>query len=182
MRKVYNWIANNIDIITILALLFLAFIGITSCSRKTVGVIQKTEVRYIDSTIYHIDTTYVQLPNEKVTDVVIWLDTLRLETEFANSVAYVDTATHTLKGSLENKNKQVPIETKWKERVVYKDSLIYIDRPQPYEVIKYKTPVWARWYLGLTLLGVLLFLLIKTKKYWILFLKKFLVFLLKLFK
>lgn len=157
-----------------LVFLFIAFLGITSCSRKTQDTIQKTEVRYIDSTIWHTDTTFITISRERVVDVVNWLDTLRLETEFANSVAYVDTATHTLKGSLENKNKQVPIEIKWKEKIVNKDSLVYVKEPYEVKVVEYKTPNWMKWYLSLTLLGALIIILIKTRTKWLQILLKIL--------
>lgn len=173
MRKVYNWIANNIDIIAILALLFLAFLGITSCSRKTVGVIQKTEVRYIDSTIYHIDTTYVQLPNEKVTDVVYMWDTLYLETSVANATAYIDSKTKTLKGTLNNKD-SVKTVIEYQDRYVYKDSLVYVKEPYEVKVVEYKAPKWMKWYLALTLLGALIIILIKTRTKWLQILLKIL--------
>ncbi len=99
---------------------------VASCgvSRKGTSTSDVVVYHYVDSVMFHDSTIFVEVPMEVIKEVVPPYDTLKMETSLASSVSYVDTLTHTLKGSLENKTS--PIETKimWKEKVVYKDSII----------------------------------------------------------
>ena len=64
----------------------------------------------------------------------------------AEAVAYLDSATTTLKGSLKNKKTylQQP-QIVYKERISYRDSVRFVKEPYPVEKIKKVAPVWA-WY------------------------------------
>lgn len=65
------------------------------------------------------------------------MDTLKLETSYAKAEAYLDTANTVLRGTIENKS-DVPVKTqiKWKEKIVYKDSIRIVEKEVPVEVIK----------------------------------------------
>lgn len=108
-----------------------------------------------DSTVTVFRDSVLFIPVERVVDVVLPYDTLKMETSLASSTAYVDTATHTLKGTLENKK---GAEFKYKERNVYKEHRDTIYIKEPFEVIKEKnvTPRWAYWTLTFTLLVLVL--------------------------
>lgn len=101
-----------------------------------------------DSTaIHYVDSTVI-VPVERIKDVVPQYDTLTMETSMAKSVSYVDTLTHTLKGTLENK-KGVEYKYIFKDRIEYKDSIITKEVPVPVEVEKtvykhywYETMLW----------------------------------------
>ena len=101
-----------------------------------------------DSTaIHYVDSTII-VPVERIKDVVPQYDTLTMETSMAKSVSYVDTLTHTLKGTLENK-KGVEYKYIFKDRIEYKDSIITKEVPVPVEVEKtvykhywYETMLW----------------------------------------
>lgn len=95
-----------------------------------------------DSTVTVFRDSVLFIPVERVVDVVLPYDTLKMETSLASSTAYVDTATHTLKGTLENKK---GVEFKYKERNVYKEHRDTIYIKEPFEVIKEKkvVPKWC---------------------------------------
>ena len=72
------------------------------------------------------------------------LDTLRLETKYSEFEAHLDTLSNKLSGSARNKEKSLNIPMSVKEKVLYKDSLVYKEIPTPYEVEK---PVkFVPWY------------------------------------
>ena len=147
------------------AVLFLIMLG--GCGTiKKVEVEHRIETHYVDSTIYHLDTIKVEVPREVYGDYAGLLDTLRLETSVASSWAAVDTTNMVLKGELKNKDVALEKEIHWKERIVYRDSLVYQEIPVPVEVIKEVTPRWAWFSLGVSIffiLGFILFFLIKLK-------------------
>lgn len=151
-------------IIVILAVLFTAF----SCSTiRYVPV--STDVneitRYIDS--LRIKDSTVVIPVERIVDIVPSYDTLTMETTLSISKSYVDTLTHSLKGSLENK-KGVEYKYVYRDRIVEKTDTVNVYKEIPVEVPKvvYKTPKWAWWTLVLfilfiALVGLKLYLKIK---------------------
>lgn len=118
-----------------------------------------------DSTaIHYVDSTVI-VPVERIKDVVPQYDTLTMETSMAKSVSYVDTLTHTLKGTLENK-KGVEYKYIFKDRIEYKDSIITKEVPVPVEVEKtvykhywYETMLWL-----LASVGVIIIVLQQVKR------------------
>ena len=72
------------------------------CSTTT-QIPVETIINYKDSTLIHIVDSIRYIPKERIVDVVPVYDSLTLETNMAKAKAWVDTTTHTLKGSLENK-------------------------------------------------------------------------------
>ena len=126
----------------------------------------KSPKNLTDTTIVHIkDSTVinykdslitVEIPVEKVVNVVAYPDTLNLETSIAKATAYVDTATNTLKGTLENKPDGTLTKTVYlpsKERIVYRDSIRDREIPVEVKVVKYKVPNITKW-LIVILLGL----------------------------
>ena len=148
-------------LILFILLLFVA----CSCSTTRYIPVEKNEtVNIRDSVVLRdsVITTYIN--KERIIDVVPVYDTLRLETEYARSVSFVDTVSHSLKGELTQKD-TVPVKTKilYKDRVVYKDRAV--EKSVPVEVVKEKEviPKWAWYSLGCNLL-ILLYLLLKFKR------------------
>lgn len=138
-------------------ILIVALLGLTlSCSltRKVVQVEHRVETHYVDSTRWHDSTIYTTLPVERYRDYASMLDTLKLETSLAAATAYLDTTNKTINGSIENKKDPIKTVIKWKERVVYKDSLVTKEVPVEVtkEVTKYPKSYW--WFLGLSLLAI----------------------------
>lgn len=115
----------------------------------------QTVVHYVDSIAWHDSTVVTYLTKERYIDIVNPLDTLNLETTYAKAQAYLDTASITLKGTIENKD-TVPVVTKikWKEKIVYRDSIEI--KEIPYEVVRTvevkKFPVTYWIFLGFTIL------------------------------
>lgn len=159
MRKkifeLYCWLCEYIDVAFFAALVIFAVLCSFSCSRHTQENIERVEVRYIDSTIFHFDTINIDLPVERVVNIVPVYDTLRLETSLARAIAFVDTNANVLRGEIENTKDKLPVEVRTKERIIYKDSIRTVEKPVRVDVVKYRTPKGAI----LTIFGLVLSLL-----------------------
>lgn len=145
------------------------FTGITSCgiTKPRYIDIEKVVYTYRDSTIFNVKDSIVLIPVEKIVDIVPSYDTLKLETSLAKSKAYVDTLTHSLKGSIENKDKaQFQYKIVEVERLVeVRDTLIKTETKEvPVEVIKYKRDKlfwWLLSYAGITISMLIIYILKK---------------------
>ena len=107
-------------------------------------IIVKDSTRIIDSIIY------VKIPQEKVMDIIKQIDTSKLETSLAKSIAYVDTNSLMIIHSLENKDTVISERLVYQDRFIEKEKIVYRDtietREIPVEVIvektKYPTSYW----------------------------------------
>ena len=111
----------------------LTFIGCSTTRYVPVKETEKEVVNYKDS--IRIRDSIVVTPIERIVDVVPTYDTLRLETTQARAKAYVDTALHLLRGSIENKDKS-KTEVREVVKFVERTDTVYIEKPVPYEVEK----------------------------------------------
>ena len=112
------------------------------------------EVHVKDTTVLHDTTIQYQIEKEYVRDYTGLLDELVLETEYAIAKAHVDTAAEKLTGSIENKDKALNIPTQYKERLVYRDTVITKEVPVPVEVEK-KVPFVPFFWKFLSVIGIL---------------------------
>lgn len=134
---------------------------ITSCATiKPVPVETIIQYEMRDSLILR-DSTVI-IPRERIVDVVPAYDSLRLETSMAFARAWVDTTTHTLKGSIENKE-GVQYKYIFKDKIQYRDSLVYKEIPVEVEKIvkthyPYEKWLWVWSILSLALIGLFIYL------------------------
>lgn len=142
-----------VSVALLAAILIFMFDG---CKTQHTVIKEETVTRYIDSTIWHTDTTYYQLPVEVYSDYTSLLDTLRLENTYSYTWSAVDTNKMILVGELRTKDVKIPVQYMWKDRIIYQDSIVENTKevPVPVEVIKTKTPKWAWWTLFLCLLFI----------------------------
>lgn len=148
--------ASKHTIIALLVFLLAAACGTTHhlpSENTHTTVVVKDSIRWKDSTVL------VPIPVERYVDVVRQYDTLKLESTLARSVSYVDTLTHTLKGTLTHKPESVKTIIKYKDRIVteYRDSISIKEVPVEVEVIKTKVPSWCWWLLVFNVLVLLVF-------------------------
>ena len=129
IRKTYMKHFN----ILLFIILLLSFIGCSTTRYVPVKETEKEVVNFKDS--IQIRDSIVVIPVERIVDVVPTYDTLKLETTQAKAKAYVDTALHLLRGSIENKDKS-KTEVREVVRFVERTDTIYIEKPVPYEVEK----------------------------------------------
>ena len=147
------------DFFKILIIISLFTLSIIGCgSLKQVPINNNTEIIYRDSLILrdstrYIDSViYVQIPREKVMEIISQIDTSYLETTVAKSVAYVDTNLLMIVHSLENRDTVLQEKIVYKDRyitetkTVYKDSIQIKEIPVEVEVEKIKYPK-TYWYL-----------------------------------
>ena len=136
-----------------------------SCSPKIIytPVKDSISVERRDSVIYRVDTLRIPVPVETVKEVVP-MDTLKMETSVAEAKVWADTSTKTLKGELKNKKTELTAtQVVYKEKTVYRDSLITKEIPVPVEVekeVKYVPwPVKILAYLGGISLVIIIFVI-----------------------
>lgn len=132
---------------TIKNLLILGILGglLLSCGQvRYVPVETVKEIHIRDSVWLRPDTVKVDVPFEVYRDVVPEMDTLVLETSVARAVAWADTSTRALKGSIENKHASLVKPIEIPERIQYRDSLVYKEVPVP--VVKEKVVKVVPWF------------------------------------
>lgn len=145
-------------------LIFFAWLsGLLMVSCGAPKYITVKEKEYIkDTVLIKADTVKVDIPVEVKVNVVPELDTLKMETSVAESTAYLDTLTQTLKGTLKNKKTKLQKEIQVVEKTKYVEHKVEV--PVPYEVVKTKTPLWAWIMLSINvglIVGFLLILFLK---------------------
>lgn len=140
-------------------LIFLVWLLFFSCSTPKYITVKETEV-IKDTVKIKADTVRVEIPKEVVINVVPELDTLKLETSIAESTAYLDTLTNTLKGTLKNKKTELRKEIQTVEKIKFVEHKVEV--PVEVEVVKTKTPRWA-WVMLLINITVLVSFLIRWK-------------------
>lgn len=114
----------------------------------------KARIEYRDTTIVRLDTVKIPLPKEIISEVS-FSDTSHLETSLAVSDAWID-STKRLRHTLANKD-SLKTQVLYKERIVYRDSIITKEVPVIEQKVLYKTPKWVYWSLGLNVLILVLF-------------------------
>lgn len=128
--------------------IFVLAMTVLGCGVSKNTTTPETHVQYTykDSTVVKDSLRYVDLPVERIVDMVAVYDTLELETSLAKAMAYVDTNTHTLRGNIENKGR-AKVNVEYRERIIYRDSIYTKEVPVPYEVtvekVKYPPIFWA---------------------------------------
>lgn len=144
-------------------LILFAWVVILACSCGTPKYITVKEKEYIkDTVLIKADTVKVDIPVEVKVNVVPELDTLKMETSVAESTAYLDTLTNTLKGQIKNKKTELKKKIQVVEKTKYVEHKVEV--PVPYEVVKTKTPLWAWIMLSINvglIVGFLLILFLK---------------------
>lgn len=134
-------------------LLVLANLFLINCSTvKYVPTETKTVYNYVDSV--RIRDSIVIIPIERYVDIVPQYDTLKLATSLAESISYVDTTLHLLRGSIENK-KGITEHTVYKEKIVTQIDSVYVEKPVEVVVEKTKAPSILWYSLGLNLLFII---------------------------
>lgn len=159
-----EYIMKTVHIITFLISLLL----IISCSITKPLLTDNTTVNVRDSIIIHQVDSIVYHPKERIVDIVPVYDTLKMSTSIADAKAYVDTTTHTLKGSLKNKQ-GTTTKIKYVDRVQYRDSIQIKEVPYPVEVtkevIKYKHYWYDKLCYPFAIIGLIYIILIIIKLY-----------------
>lgn len=153
MSKILRHIFHITTILTI-------SLFVVSCALfKEVPV--KDQINIRDSIVVHQVDSVVYIPKEVIKDIVPVYDTLKMSTSMAEAEAYVDTTTHTLKGSLNNKQ-GTTTKIKYVDRIQYRDSIQIKEVPIPVKVEKevkihpwYERILWVMSAIGLIFIVLL---------------------------
>ena len=144
--------------------LSLAFGGCTVTKYIPVETIKEVHVK--DSVFVKDTVVRVELEKARISDFVGLTDTLYLSDAYSRATAFVDTTRAILRGTIETTKPYVEKPVQIKEKITYRDSIVYQDRPVPYEVTKEVRyiPWWAKtlsWIGGLTLIAGIIYILLK---------------------
>lgn len=161
----YWWWGNSIwvsDLLSVLApwiIMGIIILCMNSCGTvKEIPVQTIEKIEYRDSLIFIHDTLVVEVPQEKVVEVLPDIDTSYLKTTIAESIAYIDTTKMQLHHTLEQKG---TVEVKYDTiiKVEYVDKIIEKEVPiiQEIEVPRYDTFFWILF--GWTLFTILIIIL-----------------------
>ena len=124
-----------------------------------------TAVHLVDSIAWHDSTLYHHVYKEVYNDYADLLDTLKLSTTYSEFESYIDTTAKKLKGTAKNKDVDIPVQIKWKEKIVYRDSVRIVREPYPVEVEKivYRHTFWDKlcWLLSGILLLIAVWKVVK---------------------
>jgi hypothetical protein len=155
----------GIVLLSIVMLFYLNGCGAT----KHVVVNNNTEVQTRDSIIFRDSTRlvdsiiYVEIPREKVMEIISQIDTSYLETSIAESYAYVDTTSLMIVHSLANKDTVLQEKIVYKDRyittekIVYRDSIETKEIPVEVQIEKKVYPKTYWWLLGFFVIVVGIF-------------------------
>ena len=136
-------------------MIFTFFLMIGCCATKKVQytpIQGETIIEYRDSIVRVIDTIKVEVPREVIKEVMPIIDTSKLETYVAKSVAYVDRNKNKLVHTLENKKTQ--LETKIDTVVVVEYKTEYQNKEIPVEV-PVEVPYIPNWMWGVCIYAAL---------------------------
>ena len=121
------------------------------------SLVIRESTRWVDSIIY------VEIPREKVMEIISQIDTSYLQTSVAKSTAYIDTNSLMIIHSLENKDTVLSEKIIYKDRyitetkVVYRDSIVTKEIPVEVQVEKKIYPKTYWWLLGFFVIVVGIF-------------------------
>ena len=116
-------------------IIFTFFLMIGCCATKKVVEVPVKEIvkiEYKDSIIRVVDTIKVEVPREAIKEVMPIIDTSKLETSVAKSMAYVDRNKNKQVHTLENKKTQ--LEAKIDTIFVTQNVIEYKEKEVPVEV------------------------------------------------
>lgn len=123
-------------------LLIIFILLFTACKTiQYVPIKGDTQIEYRDTTI--IKDSIIYTPVEVIKEIVPDMDTLYMSTSLAESKSYIDKDNKVLRGEMKNK-KGITETIKWKEKIVYRDSIVKQEIPVEVikEVVKTKHPFY----------------------------------------
>lgn len=135
-----------------------------ACSPKIIQVpVETVKEVHIRDSVYFTDTLVrIELEKARLSDLVNISDTLVLQTDLARSVAFIDTTAGKLKGTIENIKPYAEKPISLKNKIEYRDTVIYSEIPVPVEVEK-EVIVVPWFYKTLSVIGLLALFLLALK-------------------
>lgn len=125
-------------------LLIIFSIILMGCAKTVYVPVQgETKIEIRDSLIRVVDTIRVEIPKERIVEVIPQLDTSRLETKLAISTAYLDTNKKTINHTLEHK--KGALKAKIDTVFITQTKTEYVEKPiiETVEIEKPYIPTWA---------------------------------------
>lgn len=108
-----------------------------SCgATHTIPIETTTEVHYIDSVRYEIRDSIRIIERNRWKDYGGLLDTVRIRGNHSEATAYMDTTRNIINAELEESPREEKTRIIYRDRWKTRDSLVFQDRPVPYEITK----------------------------------------------
>lgn len=141
-------------------------LAVGSCGQiKYVPVNTATQVEIKDSTVFHIKDSVRITERSRWKDYGGLLDTLKIRGNRSEMRAWTDTTNNILNGSLEEDPQEEKTRIVYKDRWKVRDSLVYVEKPIPVEVIKEVRTVPRFWTIS-GIFGIVCFVLLLTVIGW----------------
>ena len=117
--------------------------------KEYIPIENKTYIEYRDSIIQLKDTIYINLPIEKVVNVIPKIDTSILSTKLAVSTAYLDTNSMVIHHTLENRSE--PLKKALDTIIIFQTKTEYTEKPvivEKEKEVKYVPKIYkyAMWF------------------------------------
>ena len=152
-----------------LVVFVLVAVFFAACTKRIYVPVEHTEYVTVRDSVYFRDTLIrIELEKARLSDFCDVGDTLVLRTDLAQSWATLDTLAGKIVGGLENIKPYAVQNVPLKEKIVYRDSIVYKDVPVP--VVEEKIVKVVPWFwrvmsvIGIVALAYLAFRFIVFKK------------------
>lgn len=126
--------------------LILAFCALILGACSTVKYVPIENVKYVtvrDSVAVHDTLVDYKIEKEYVKEYS--KDTLRIETMYSKFEAYQDTLSGLLAGSARNKDEVIPIKVQWRDKIIARDSIVFVEVPVEVPVPEKYVPGIYKW-------------------------------------
>lgn len=118
-------------------LIIVLIVACASCGAiHTIPIETTTEVHYVDSVRYEIRDSIRIIERSRWKDYGGLLDTVRVTGNHSKAEAYLDTTLNIINAELEESPREEKTRIIYRDRWKTRDSLVFKDRPVPYEVTK----------------------------------------------
>ena len=141
----------------------------TACTKRIYVPVEHTQYVTVRDSVYFRDTLIrIELEKARISDFCDVDDTLVLSTDLARSTAFLDTTAGKIRGTLENIKKEAVQNVPLKEKITYRDSIVYKEVPVP--VVEEKIVKVVPWFwrvmsvIGIVALAYLAFRFLIFKK------------------
>ena len=124
----------------------------------TIPIETTTEVHYIDSVRYEIRDSIRIIERSRWKDYGGLLDTVRIRGNHSEATAYMDTTRNIINAELEESPREEKTRIIYRDRWKTRDSLVFQDRPVPYEITK-EVEVVPKFWRVLGIIGIISILL-----------------------
>lgn len=125
---------KKLNFFNFIVVMFIFIFLLIGCKPVNKVIVEHQYITHIVDSI-NVRDSIVFIPAETYKEISNKLDTLKMSTSLASAEAYLDTSNNLLCGKIWNNNTYT-YEKEVIDHYIVKDSISYIEKPVPYEVLK----------------------------------------------